>query len=53
MFGTEAVIPVEIGLTSFRTSEYNEGNNDDQLCLNLDLLEEANDQAEAKTRAYQ
>ena len=53
MFGTEAVIPVEIGLTSFRTNEYNEGSNDNQLCLNLDLLEEAHDQAEAKTRAYQ
>jgi hypothetical protein len=51
-FGTEAVIPVEIGLTSFRTNEYDEGNNDSQLCLNLDLLDEAHNQAKAKTRAY-
>jgi hypothetical protein len=42
-FGTEAVILVEIGLTSFRTNEYNEGSNDDQLRLNLDLLDEARD----------
>ena len=27
-FGTKAVIPVEISLTSFRTNKYDEGNND-------------------------
>jgi hypothetical protein len=52
-FGTEAIIPVEIGVTNFRTNEYDEDNNDNQLRLNLDLLEEARDQAEAKTKAYQ
>jgi hypothetical protein len=52
-FGIEAVIPEEIGLTSFRTNEYDEDNNDSQLCLNLDLLDEACDQAEVKTKAYQ
>ena len=52
-FGTEVVIPVEIDLTSFRTNEYNEGSNDDQLRLNLDLLDKACNQAEAKIRAYQ
>ena len=53
MFGTEVIIPVEIGLTSFKTNEYDEGSNDNHLRLNLDLLDEACDQAEAKTRAYQ
>jgi hypothetical protein len=52
-FGTEAFIPVEINLTSFKTNEYGEGNNDNHLPLNLDLLDEACNQAEAKTRAYQ
>ena len=52
-FGTEVVISVEINLTSFRTNEYNEGSNDDQLRLNLDLLDKACNQAKAKTRAYQ
>uniref|UniRef100_A0A2N9GAF1 Integrase zinc-binding domain-containing protein n=1 Tax=Fagus sylvatica TaxID=28930 RepID=A0A2N9GAF1_FAGSY len=52
-FGTEAIIPVEIGVTNFRTNEYDEDNNDNQLRLNLDLLDEARDQAEAKTKAYQ
>ncbi len=52
-FGTKAVIPVEIGLTSFRTNEYDEDSNGSQLRLNLNLLDEARDQAEAKTKAYQ
>ena len=52
-FGIEAIIPEEIGLTSFRTNEYDEDNNNSQLCLNLDLLDEACDQAEVKTKAYQ
>ena len=53
MFGTEAVIPVEIGLTSWRTNHHDESSNDNQLRMNLDLLNEARDQATAKTRAYQ
>jgi hypothetical protein len=52
-FGTEAVILVEIGLTSFRTNKYDEESNNNQLRLNLDLLDEARDQAEVKTKAYQ
>jgi hypothetical protein len=52
-FGTEAVILVEIGLTSFRTNKYDEESNNNQLWLNLDLLDEARDQAEVKTKAYQ
>uniref|UniRef100_A0A2N9F0D0 Integrase catalytic domain-containing protein n=1 Tax=Fagus sylvatica TaxID=28930 RepID=A0A2N9F0D0_FAGSY len=52
-YGTEAVIPVEIGLTTWRTNHHDESNNDSQLRTNLDLLDEARDQAEAKTRAYQ
>ena len=52
-FGTEAVIPVKIGLTNFRTCTYNYESNNSQLRLNLDLLDEARDQAEARTKAYQ
>ena len=52
-FGTEAVIPIEIGLTSWRTNHHDESSNDSQLSMNLDLLDEARDQAEAKTREYQ
>jgi hypothetical protein len=52
-YGTEAVIPVEIGLTTWRTNHYDEGNNDVQLRSNLDLVDEVRDQAEARTRVYQ
>ena len=51
-FGTEAIIPVEIWLTSFKTDRYDKESNNDQLCLNLDLLDKACDQAKAKIRAY-
>ena len=53
MFGTEAVIPVEIGLTSWRTNHHDEDSNNSQLRLNLNLLDENRDQAEVKTTAYQ
>uniref|UniRef100_A0A2N9H4D6 RNase H type-1 domain-containing protein n=1 Tax=Fagus sylvatica TaxID=28930 RepID=A0A2N9H4D6_FAGSY len=52
-YGTEAVIPVEIGLTTWRTNHYDEESNDVQLRSNLDLVDEVRDQAEARTRVYQ
>jgi ribonuclease HI len=52
-YGTEAVIPVEIGLTTWRTNNYDEGSNDAQLRSNLDLVDEVRDLAEARTRVYQ
>uniref|UniRef100_A0A2N9HFN3 RNase H type-1 domain-containing protein n=1 Tax=Fagus sylvatica TaxID=28930 RepID=A0A2N9HFN3_FAGSY len=39
-FGTEAIIPVEIGMTGFRTAHYCEGKNEDLLRLNLNLIDE-------------
>lgn len=38
MFGTKAIIPVEIGLPSFWIKEYNEDTNSEWLWENLDLL---------------
>uniref|UniRef100_A0A2N9FWX9 Uncharacterized protein n=1 Tax=Fagus sylvatica TaxID=28930 RepID=A0A2N9FWX9_FAGSY len=52
-YGTEAVIPVEVGLTTWRTNNYDEESNDAQLRSNLDLVDEVRDQAEARTRVYQ
>uniref|UniRef100_A0A2N9HA60 RNA-directed DNA polymerase n=1 Tax=Fagus sylvatica TaxID=28930 RepID=A0A2N9HA60_FAGSY len=52
-YGTEAVIPVEVGLTTWRTNNYDEESNDAQLRSNLDLVDEIRDQAEARTRVYQ
>uniref|UniRef100_A0A2N9HPQ8 Uncharacterized protein n=1 Tax=Fagus sylvatica TaxID=28930 RepID=A0A2N9HPQ8_FAGSY len=44
-FGSEAVVPVEIGLTTFRTSAYDEEENEEQLRLNLDLIDEVRETA--------
>uniref|UniRef100_A0A2N9GWC8 Uncharacterized protein n=1 Tax=Fagus sylvatica TaxID=28930 RepID=A0A2N9GWC8_FAGSY len=49
-YGTEAVIPVEVGLTTWRTNNYDEESNDAQLRSNLDLVDEIRDQVEARTR---
>ncbi|GJZ94002.1 reverse transcriptase domain-containing protein [Tanacetum coccineum] len=38
-YGTEAVIPAEIGMPTHRTSSVNEKTNDQELRLNLDLLD--------------
>nr|GFA12522.1 reverse transcriptase domain-containing protein [Tanacetum cinerariifolium] len=39
-YGTEAVIPTEIGIPTYRTTAVDAVNNDEELRLNLDLLEE-------------
>nr|GEZ30005.1 reverse transcriptase domain-containing protein [Tanacetum cinerariifolium] len=39
-YGTEAVIPTEIGMPTYRTAAVDVVSNDDELRLNLDLLEE-------------
>ncbi|GKV52230.1 hypothetical protein SLEP1_g58821 [Rubroshorea leprosula] len=39
-FGTEAVIPLEIGVPSFRATHFDEGRNGQLLWENLDLLDE-------------
>ena len=44
-YGTETVIPVEIGLTSLRKEFFDEHSNDNQLKLNLDCLDEVRDKA--------
>uniref|UniRef100_A0A2N9J642 Uncharacterized protein n=1 Tax=Fagus sylvatica TaxID=28930 RepID=A0A2N9J642_FAGSY len=52
-FGTEAVVPVEIGMTTFRTALYDDQQNETQLRLNLDLIDEVRKQAEERTKRYQ
>ncbi|GKF29828.1 hypothetical protein Tco_0096170, partial [Tanacetum coccineum] len=43
-YGTEAVIPVEIGMPTLRTAEVDMIKNDEALEVNLDLLEEKREQ---------
>ena len=52
VYGTESVIPVEIGMPSFRTSNFDKDSNDGELRLNLDLLEEKREQAGIRQAAY-
>ena len=40
VYGTKSVIPVEIGMSSFRTSHFDKENNEVELRLNLNLLNE-------------
>ena len=52
-YGIEAVIPVEVGVTSIRRGTFNEGINDYELRLNLDCLDEVRDNASSKMTKYQ
>ncbi|GJS57991.1 reverse transcriptase domain-containing protein [Tanacetum coccineum] len=51
-YGTEAVIPTEIGMPTHRTSNLNEKTNDQELRLNLDLLEERREIAAIREARY-
>ena len=52
-YGTEAVIPVEVGITSIRHEMFDEENNNDQLRVNLDCLDEVREKASNKMTRYQ
>ncbi|GFZ01032.1 hypothetical protein Acr_14g0006670 [Actinidia rufa] len=52
VFGTESVIPVEIGMPSFKVSTFDKETNKAELRLNLDLLEERRESAELRQTAY-
>ncbi|GJT48483.1 reverse transcriptase domain-containing protein [Tanacetum coccineum] len=52
-YGTEAVIPAEIGMPTLRTAEIDQAKNNEALGINLDLIEEKREQAaiqEAKSK---
>ena len=51
-YSTEAIIPVEIGLTSLRKEFFDEQDNNDQLKHNLDLVDEVRDQAAQRMAKY-
>ncbi|GFY90929.1 hypothetical protein Acr_07g0011250 [Actinidia rufa] len=52
VFGTESVIPVKIGMPSFRTSNFYKENNETELCLNLDFLNKKRERAELRQTTY-
>ncbi|GFY91187.1 hypothetical protein Acr_07g0013830 [Actinidia rufa] len=50
--GVESVIPVEIAMSSFRTSNFDKEINEAKLRLNLDLFDERRERAEVRRAAY-
>ena len=51
-YGTEAVILVEVGLTSLKREFFDEQDNDDHLKQNLDLVDEVRDQVAQRMAKY-
>ena len=47
-YGSEAVIPIEVGLTSYRVDNHDERRNDKAMCLQLDLVDEVRVTAEQR-----
>ncbi|GFZ01052.1 hypothetical protein Acr_14g0006870 [Actinidia rufa] len=45
VYGSESVIPVELGMLSFKISNFDKENNETELRLNLDLLDEKRERA--------
>ena len=52
-YGIDAVIPAEIGLTSYRVDSYNKETKEEELRLQLDLVDEVRTAAEQRLAQYQ
>ena len=52
-YGTDAVIPPEVGLISYRVENYSEDKNEEALHLQLDLVDEVRRTAEQRLARYQ
>ena len=52
-FDHEAVIPAEIGVGAYRTEYFNKEQNDEHICLSLNLLEEKREGASQRTAKCQ
>ena len=51
-YGAKAVIPLETGFPTTRTSSFNSKDNDEQLTRNLDLIEEKKENAMVQLAYY-
>ena len=47
-YGNDAMIPVEVSLTSYKVARYNNEENEKQFHLNLDLIDEVRMDAEQR-----
>ena len=51
-YGTEAVIPTEVHMVNHRVMMYQDKDNTEQLCLNLDLIDDVRMNVEHRTAKY-
>ena len=51
-YGSEIVIPAEVGLTSYRVENYDENKNDEAIHLQLDLVDEVRAIAKQRLTRY-
>ena len=51
-YGNEAVIPVEVHMANHRVMKYQDEDNEEQLCLSLDLIDEVRMDVEQRTERY-
>ena len=52
-YGSETVIPIEVGLTSYKVGNHDESRNDEVICLQLDLVDEVRATVEQRLARYQ
>ena len=52
-YGSEAMIPMEVGLPSFRQAHFDPSHNDENLSVSLGLIDELRNAAQVKVAAYQ
>ena len=52
-YGADAVIPTEVGLTSYRVQNYMEDKNEEAMRLQLDLMDKARATVEQRLARYQ
>ncbi|XP_075652779.1 uncharacterized protein LOC142623270 [Castanea sativa] len=52
-YGSEAVIPAEVGFTSYRVGNHKESKNNEAMRLQLDLVDEVRAMAEQRLARYQ
>ena len=53
MYGSEAVIPAEVGLMGYRVHNHDKNKNDEAMRLQLDLVDEIRAAAEQRLARYQ
>ena len=52
VYGSEAIIPAEVGLTSYKVGNHDESKNDEAMHLQLDLVDEVKVTAKQRLAWY-